>query len=256
MMTLEELAKALGLDTEENKDKLPILKKEFNAKEKATKELTKKVETLEADVEKGKASTEKLDIVKKAFDLDMDAEDFDEMLDSVKENMAKSAGGGVTPDEIKALKRDLTKATREKDKAVKELETLNTQLTEEKNTRIKNNVRSEIRKALDTNKVIKPNQMMDLFANRVNVDEDGSTFTIKTDDGSELSIMDYVADWSKDNPEFVKVETKGGSGTGLFDKAGGGNKAPQSDADKFMADILATAKPVETKSLGEAFGGR
>ena len=86
--------------------------------------------------------------------------------------------------------------------------------------------------------------------------EDGSTFTIKTDDGSELSIMDYVADWSKDNPEFVKVETKGGSGTGLFDKAGGGNKAPQSDADKFMADILATAKPVETKSLGEAFGGR
>ena len=166
-MTLEELAKALGLDTEENKDKLPILKKEFNAKEKATKELTKKVETLEADVEKGKASTEKLDIVKKAFDLDMDAEDFDEMLDSVKENMAKSAGSGVTPDEIKALKRDLTKATREKDKAVKELETLNTQLTEEKNTRIKNNVRSEIRKALDTNKVIKPEQMMDLFANRI-----------------------------------------------------------------------------------------
>ena len=255
-MTLEELVAALGLDTDENKGKMAVLKKEFNAKEKVTKELTKKLETLEADVEKGKSSTEKLDIVKKSFDLDMDAEDFDEMLDSVKEALAKSVGGGVTPEEIKALKRDLTKATREKDKATKELEALNKQLTEEKNTRIKNNVRSEIRKALDTNKVIKPEQMMDLFANRVNVDEDGSTFTFKTVDGSELSIMDYVADWSKDNPEFVKVETKGGSGTGLFDKAGGGNKAPQSDADKFMSDILATAKPVETKSLGEAFGGR
>ena len=180
-MTLEELAKALGLDTDDNKDKMAVLKKEFNAKEKVTKELTKKVETLEADVEAGKSSTEKLDIVKKAFDLDMDAEDFDEMLDSVKENFAKSAGGGATPDEIKALKRDLTKATREKDKAVKELDALTTQLAEEKNIRIKNNVRSEIRKALDTNKVIKPEQMMDLFANRVIVDEDGSTFTIQAD---------------------------------------------------------------------------
>ena len=66
----------------------------------------------------------------------MDAEDFDEMLDSVKENFAKSAGGGATPDEIKALKRDLTKATREKDKAVKELDALTTQLAEEKNIRI------------------------------------------------------------------------------------------------------------------------
>ena len=131
-MTLEELAKALGLDTDDNKDKMAVLKKEFNAKEKVTKELTKKVETLEADVEAGKSSTEKLDIVKKAFDLDMDAEDFDEMLDSVKENFAKSAGGGATPDEIKALKCDLTKATREKDKAVKELDALTTQLAEEK----------------------------------------------------------------------------------------------------------------------------
>ena len=53
-MTLEELSKALGLDTEENKEKFGILKKEYNAMSKAQKDSAKKIETLEAQIEENK----------------------------------------------------------------------------------------------------------------------------------------------------------------------------------------------------------
>lgn len=251
-MTLEELAKELGLDTDENKDKYAVLKKEFNAKTKEVKTLTTKVEKLEDSSKDSKDIAEKLDIIKKAFNLDMDAEDFDAMLDEVKDGIAKGAGAGVTPEELKELKRELTKTSRERDKAKTSLEELTAKLAEEKNQRIKTSVRTEIRKALDTNKIIKPEQTIDLFANRVGVDEDGTTFTIKGDDGSEFSINDYIADWAKENPEFVKADTKGGVGSGLGGNANS-NKA-STPADELFKNILATATPTEQKSLGELFG--
>ena len=161
-------------------------------------------------------------------------------------------GIDATPEELKELKRELTKTSRERDKAKTSLEELTAKLAEEKNQRIKTSVRTEIRKALDTNKIIKPEQTIDLFANRVGVDEDGTTFTIKGDDGSEFSINDYIADWAKENPEFVKADTKGGVGSGLGGNANS-NKA-STPADELFKNILATATPTEQKSLGELFG--
>lgn len=252
-MTLEELAKELGLDTDENKDKFSVLKKEFNAKTKEVNTLTKKVEKLEEGSQSSKDTAEKLDIVKKAFNLDMDAEDFDAMLDEVKDTFAKASGGGVTPEELKELKRELTKSNRERDKAKTSLEELTAKLTEEKNQRIQNNVRDEVRKALDANKIIKPEQTILLFTSKVAVDEDGSTFTIKGDDGSELSIADYVSDWAKDNPEFVKADTKGGAGSGLGGNAGG-KGSPMDEADKFMESLLKNKAHAPEKSMQEIFG--
>lgn len=251
-MTLDELAKELGLNTDENKDKLSVLKKEFNSKAKEVNTLTKKVEKLQADSEASKGIVDKFDIVKKAFKLDTDAEDFDAMLDEVKDSIAKDAGAGVTPDELKELKRALTKVTRERDKTKNSLDELNKQLADEKAQRIKNNVRLEVRKALDANKIIKPDQTIDLFTNRVVVDDDGTTFTIKGDDGSELSIADYMADWAKDNPEFVKAETKGGVGSG---SNGGSGGKPITDADRLMKNILdSTPESTPSKSIEEMFG--
>lgn len=251
-MTLEELAKELGLDTDENKDKFSVLKKEFNAKTKEVNTLTKKAEKLEEANEASKGIAEKFDIVKKAFKLDMDAEDFDAMLDEVKDNISKSAGAGVTPEELKELKRELTKVTRERDKSNTSLDALNKQLADEKEQRIKNNVRAEVRKALDVNKIIKPEQTIDLFTSRVAVDEDGTTFTIKGDDGSEFSISDYMADWAKDNPEFVKAETKGGAGSGSNGAQGG---KQTTESSKFMEKLLSNKQPAsENKSLSEVFG--
>ena len=255
MMTLEELAKALGLDTEENKDKLSILKKEYNAKANEVVKLTKKAEKLEEETAASKAVSEKFDIVKKYFGLDTDAEDFDEMLDGVKEELTKNSGGGVTPEEVKTLKRELTKATRDKDKAVKELETLNTQLAEEKKARITTSIKNEVRKALDTSKVIKADQFVDGFMTKVNVDEDGQTFTMRADDGSELSINDFITDWAKDNPEFVRSETAGGTGSGLGTKTPapkqtlGGNKG----VSDFMARLIPEKGTEPQQSFGELF---
>ena len=145
-MTLDELIEALGFKSDEDKDKIAVLKKEFNAKTKEVNTANKKLEALNEQVESAKAVTDKFEIVKKFFSLDTEAEDFDAMLDEVKDNLIKDAGGGATPEEIKNLKRELTKANREKDKVTKALDELNARLAQEKQIRIKNNVNSEIRK--------------------------------------------------------------------------------------------------------------
>ena len=114
-MTLDELIEALGFKSDEDKDKIAVLKKEFNAKTKEVNTANKKLEALNEQVESAKAVTDKFEIVKKFFSLDTEAEDFDAMLDEVKDNLIKDAGGGATPEEIKNLKRELTKANQRKE---------------------------------------------------------------------------------------------------------------------------------------------
>ena len=123
-MTLEELTKALGLDTDENKDKASILKKEYNAQQRELNKAKKDLEASNKSLEDNKASLEKLDIVKKAFNLDFEAEDIDTMIQEKKDEMLKEAGGGSTPDEIKELNRELTKLKRQTEKDAKQISEL------------------------------------------------------------------------------------------------------------------------------------
>lgn len=253
-MTLEELAKALGIDDEENKDKFSILKKEFNSKAKEVNGLTEKLTKATEELESKKAVEDKLKIVADAFELDVEAEDLDKVIDEAKDALVKSAGGGTTPDEVKALKRDLTKATRERDKFSEQVVSLTEQLEGEKTARIGSAKRTAIQKALVDNKIIKPEQMIDLFFNKVNVDEDGSTMTMKGSDGSDLTINDAIADWAKDNPEFVISSTKGGTGS-----SGGSNIFHQDkqQMDDMMKSIIGNAVPstgANNKSLSDVFG--
>jgi hypothetical protein len=253
-MTLEELLKSLGLDTEEGKDKASILKKEFNSKTKEVNELTKKLTKLEETGEATKGKEEKLGIIAKAFNLDIDAEDLDAMIEEVKESLVKEAGGGTTPEEIKNLKRDLTKISRERDKVNETLAGVTEQLNNEKTQRINQTKSASIRKALEANKIIKPDQMVDLFFNKVIVDEDGTTLTIKGQDGSELTINDAVADFAKENPEFVVAGAKGGVGSGF--NTGNAKQAP-GEVDGFMKQVLQNRTPAGaegSKSLFEQFG--
>ena len=67
-MTLEELTKALGLDTDENKEKAGILKKEFNAKVKEVNTLNQQIETYKNGEESAKKNATNLEIVTKALD--------------------------------------------------------------------------------------------------------------------------------------------------------------------------------------------
>lgn len=253
-MTLDELSKALGLDTEENKEKFGILKKEYNAMSKAQKDSTKKIETLEAQIEENKPIIEKFDIVSKAFNLNLEAEDFDAMLDDVKDNMIKEAGGGATPEELKNLRREITKFQRDvatKDKQVAEL---TEQLNTEKTHRINGVKRDAINKALQSHNVIKPEQFMDYFMNKATIDKDEVTVTLKDDAGNELSVADAVADWAKANPEFVKKDVTGGLGTGQGGKGGSSSNDGVSAIMKSVLDAQSQTKGSEGKTLSDMFG--
>lgn len=235
-MDIKELVTALGLDGEENKDKVEVLTKEFTAKTREVNSLTKKLKTAEEEQTKLSEISKKFDIVAKAYSLDLEAEDFDKMLDDVKDKMVKEAGGGTTPEEVKIIKRDLTKAQRELEAANKSVTELTAQLESEKTQRINAVKRDKIQKALVANKVIKPEQMIDLFFGKVEVDKDGSTLTMKDSAGNEISLDDGIADWAKENPEFVKTETKGGLGSNGSSSFGNTNGEEMSD---FMKSIIA-----------------
>lgn len=254
-MTLEELIKELGLDVEENKEKAETLTKEFNANSKLLNAANKKVKTLEEEQAKLKEISERFDIVSKAFELNIEAEDFDKMLDDVKDKLVKDAGGGTTPEEIKILRRDFTKAQRDLEKANTSVKELTEQLDNEKTQRINAVKRDAIQKALVSNRVIKPDQMIDLFFGKVDVDKDGSTLTMKDAAGNEISVTDGIADWAKANPEFVQKETRGGAGSG---SGANGGKRDDSGVDDFVKAMIADRNGQggngEPKSLGDLFG--
>lgn len=260
-MDIKELLKALNLEGEDNKEKADILTKEINEKQKEVNALSKKNKELEEantklseSSEATKAITDKFDIVVKAYGLDLEAEDFDKMLDDVKDKLVKENGGGTTPEEFKTLTRDLTKAKRELEKANTQVTELTTQLEAEKTMRIDALKRDTIKKALVDNNVLKPDMMVDMFFNKVSVDKDGSTLTMKDSAGNEISIADGIADWAKDNKEFIAKDVRGGLGS-----AGGtGGSADQNGVSEFMKGVIAdrgtTAKVGEGKTLGEMFG--
>lgn len=256
-MTFEELIKALGLDAEkdEDKDKVAILKKEYNAKEKSINTLTEENTKFKDEATANKEIVDKFNIVVKAFEIDTNAEDFDKHLDDIKDNFIKQGGEGApTPEEVKILKRDLTKAQRELEKSNTTITELSTQLEAEKTQRINSIKRDAIQKALVSNNVVKPDQFISNFFDKVIVDEDGKTLTMKDAAGNEISVADGVADWAKENPEFVKIDTNGG-----FGSSGGRNGGNNNDdgVSEFMKSMIESQSGSDNSSNGglvEAFG--
>ena len=221
---------------------------------KAQKDSAKKIETLEAQIEENKPIIEKFDIVSKAFNFNAEAEDFDAMLDDVKDAMIKEAGGGATPEELKNLRREVTKFQRDVATKDKQLAELTEQLTTEKTHRINGVKRDAINKALQAHNVIKPEQFMDYFMNKATIDKDEVTVTLKDDAGNELSVADAVADWAKANPEFVKKDVLGGMGTGVSGKGGSKDNSGVSSIMQAVLEAQAQNNPSGEKSLGDMFG--
>lgn len=259
-MTIEELVKALNLEGDDSKEKVEILKKEFKEKENEFNEVSKQLKALEKENEKFKADAEtnnplidKFNIAAKAFGFDLEAEDFDKMLDEVKDKLAKDAGNGVTPEEVKALKRDLTKANRDLEKSQAELKTVTEQLEAEKTTRITAMKRDAIKKELESVNALNPSMFVDLFLNKVDVDKDGKTLTMKDAAGNDISVADGIADWAKENTDLVKKTVKGGMGSG------GSNGTGSDGISEFVKGMIASRTnsgntPEATKSLAEVFG--
>lgn len=254
-MTLEELTKALGLDTDENKDKAGILKKEFNAKLKDINEKTKEIESFKEAEKVAKQNADRLEIVTKAYNLDFNAKDVDAMIEESKDKLIKAAGvNDKNSEEFKATKNELTKARREITRIKEENSQLSEQLTAEKNQRINTTKRNMIHKALVNNNAIKPDMFVDMFVDKVTVDEDGKSMTMKDDVGNDISIDDAISDWAKENPELIKQNVKGGSSTG---SSGNGSDGSGEDISAFMKDIIGNNNNQNNgngQSLTELFG--
>ena len=251
-MDFDELLKALGLDTEDAKDKATILKKEYNASKKEINELNEIVKKLTEGVEASKETAEKLDIVVKAFGLDIGAEDFDKNIQESKDKLIKEAGGGTDPDEVKQIKLDLNRTKRELDKSSKTIEELTVQLEGEKTQRLNNVKRTAIQKAVIKNNFIDPEVSIDLFINKATVDEDGVTVTMKGADGTDLPVADAIADWAKDHEGFIKKEVKGGMGSNGNNNGGG-----QNEVSPFMQNLIkqqSNNASGQSKSLADVFG--
>lgn len=238
-MNLEELLKALELEGE----KANTLKKEFNAKEKELNQVNSKVEKLEEQAKKDKEMLDKLEIIKKSFKLDLETDDLDKALDDIKDSFSKEV---KNTEDSKELNRELTKANRELEKVKKDLATANESLEAEKAERIKGIKNSEILKSLNAQNVIKADQWVGKFFNEVTFDE-GKLY-MKDEAGKEISLDDGIAEWAKANPEFVKVNTKGGVGSGK------GGSTSENGVSDFMKTLLGSTESKETKSLGEMFG--
>ena len=241
-MTFKELCDALGLDEE----KVKILKGEYTTLEKQVNDSKKKVDKLEKEQASLNESKDKLDIVVKAFKLDMKADDFDKMLDDVKDSFAGNVKGS---EDYKELNRELTKARREFDSLKKENEKIVGELETEKANRVKSVKQSAILKELQANNVIKAEQWVNRFFAEAELDEDGVNIFMKDEAGKEISLKDGIADWAKANPEFVKVAARGGAGSG----AGGGSNNKENE--DFMNSIIGDGcDEGGQKSLAELFG--
>ena len=257
-MNIEELVKALGLEGDEYKDKVATLTKEFKAKESEANGLNKKIKELEEtntklkeDADNSKAIVDKFNIVTKAFELDNEAEDFDKMLDDVKDKLSKSTGG-ASEEELKQLRRDLTKAHRELEKSNTSFKELSEKYEAEKNERINNFKRSVIKKELEAVNALDPDMFVDLFMNKVSVDEDGKTLSMKDAAGNDISVKDGVADWAKANTKLVKADVKGGAGSG--GNGNGGNDGVSDFVKTMIANNHNSGNPVGDKSLADMFG--
>lgn len=257
-MTIEELVKALGLEGEEHSDKVKTLTAEWKAKEKEFNELSKKAKELEEnntklkeDAETNKSIIDKFNIVSKAFSLDNEAEDFDKMLDDVKDKLSKSTGG-ASEEELKQLRRDLTKANRELEKSNTSFKELSEKYEAEKNERINNFKRSVIKKELEDVNALDPDMFVDLFMSKVLVDEDGKTLSMKDAAGNDISVKDGIADWAKANTKLVKADVKGGAGSG--GNGNGGNDGVSDFVKTMIANNHNNGNPAGDKSLADMFG--
>lgn len=241
-MDIEALIKLFGLD----ETQAAKFREEYKKQEDSEKTKNKQAQDkLKVEKDKAVQSTkdlkefkEKVEVITDAFGIDLDAEDIDVAVAEAKEAISKS-GGGVTPQEIKDMQRDLTKSLRENKKLKEKYDETSKTLITEKNKRQDQLKRSEIKKSLVKEGVIKADQMVDLFIHKAKFDEDGEKLFITDKDGTELSVEEFISDWAKESPELVNAKLKGGAGSGA-----GSEKAPKEKTmeDKLIEDIVSSKK--------------
>lgn len=180
-----------------------------------------------AFAEKAEAVTKKMNTVLSALEIE-DGDDWEEKVSAVKSTLDGLKSKGGKPDEV-LLK--FGKMEKEVKSLQEKLQAATTAQEAERAKRILTLKQSLAIDALTKGNAANPKEMAKLIMDNIDGEED-SALVYKNGD-KEMSIEEGASEWLKDNPWAVRVDPKGGSGSG----GSGGN------GDAFMdgfASELAT----------------
>jgi hypothetical protein len=150
---------------------------------------------------------------------------------------------GVDLDEARRLMEEKQQAELERQKEKGEFEKVLKTTVEKKDTRITQlekelervKIDGELVSAASRNGAVSPDQVVQLLKGQTRLDEAGQVEILDSDgsvryndDGSPLSVSEYVSSFLTANPHFVKASP---SGTGSKGAAGGSTPKPESVAD-------------------------
>lgn len=152
---------------------------------------------------------------KEAFELDPDADDFDEKIEEFKTKLAAGTKKPTESPEYAALKKQL-------DGITKALETANKEKAETVAKARRKDAESKVLAALAAGKAIKPNILLPTLMGSISIpDTDGAEPVFKNGD-EEIPITKGIEKFLTENPEFRSNSgTPGGDSSG--DKGGAGS---------------------------------
>jgi hypothetical protein len=195
----------------------------------------------------------KLQKVAASLGLDLEAEDFDGVLEGQKKvvedlkkelTVAKTQGDQSKQEEIrKALteaqeaKDQTTKLQKELDKRSKEVADLGTKYSTEKEKRLAILKTQGLTQALIDSKAVKPSVISKMLLQNVKVDEATDELLFVDEKGAEVSLAEGVKAFLGANPEFVANVQNPGAGSPPGAGAAGTAAAPIKVSRAQMADV-------------------
>ena len=179
-----------------------------------------------ASTDKLTSTNQKLSTVLAALGLE-DGEDLEEKVGTVKATLDGIKAKGGKPDEILLKFSKMEKDMKSMEAKLQEATAAQEAERAKRLTTVKNSLAID---ALTKGNAANPKEMAKLIVDNITGEEDNA-LVYKAGD-KEISIEEGAAAWLKDNPWAVKVDPKGGSGSG-----GAGGGSGDAFTDGFMSEL-------------------
>lgn len=180
---------------------------------------------------------DRVKLITKKFDLDLESDDLEDMLDELKDKMdGKKTDDSELAKTVKKLQKELEKEQSARAADNKEKEELKIKSRNE-------STRSSLRKVLNENGVKASDEdVTDLLMGKVEYDEDGEA-TLKLD-GKNVSFADGVKSWlePESRRRFIDNEQNPGGGSGSGGGKGSPNEKPSLESRR--AELRKMNKPM------------
>jgi hypothetical protein len=166
------------------------------------------------------------------FEIDPDADDFEDKITALKDALKKAKdGGGRNEGELKTLMARI-------EKAEKKAADAEAREKEAKARARRKDAESAIITALTEKKAIKPQILLNSIMPNIKIAESEDAAHIYKVGDDEFSIQDGIAKFLEANPEFIANATRPGGDSGHL-KGGDGSPKKQSDINKRREEIRA-----------------